>query len=127
MKRLIAVAVVFLFLSGCLSGTGAPTDQRCVVSFEETTGSSAVEVTQVVESDGALDISYETNRTVATVELSSGGTSVRTNSSVPPGSHVVTIPTDRLENGNATLRAADPEGQTIAEYRIITTGCTDGG
>lgn len=125
MKRLSAVAVVLL-LSDCLSGTGVPSDRRCVVTFEETTASSTVEVTQVVESDGTLEISYEANRTVATVELIAGGTSVRTNSTVPPGKHVVTLPTDRLAAGKATLRATDPEGQTVAEYRITTTGCIDG-
>jgi hypothetical protein len=124
MKRLVPIVIVVLFLSGCLSGTGVPSGQRCVVSFDEITASSTVEVTQVIENDGRIEISYETNRTVATVELIAGGTSAQTNSTVPPGTHVVTLPTEQLEKGNATLRATNPKGEPVAEYRIITTGCS---
>lgn len=126
MKRSSAVAVALLFLSGCLSGTGVLTDQRCVVSFAEKTPSSTLEVTQVLETDGTLKVFYETNRTVATVELFASNRTRQSNSTVPPGSHVLALPTDQLEDGTVTLRASAPDEKTVAAYRIITTGCTSG-
>lgn len=118
------LAVGVLLLSGCLSGGGAPTSQQCVISFEEETPSSTVEITQVVEDAGMIEISYNTTEIVATVELIAGGNTIKTNNSVPPGSHIMSIPTDQLETGNITLQASTPDGEIIADYRIITTNCT---
>ncbi|GGN98115.1 hypothetical protein GCM10009030_28180 [Haloarcula pellucida] len=110
-----------------MAGTGTPTDERCNVSFEEVTSSSVIEITQVVENNGALEVSYEANQTVNTVELTVGSQAMNTNQPVPKGTHVISIPTDQLENGSVTLRANNPENQTLAEYRINTTNCTEKG
>ncbi|WP_199519442.1 MULTISPECIES: hypothetical protein [unclassified Haloferax] len=119
MKRAIPILVLLVFFAGCMSGAGAPTGERCDISFEEVASSSVVEITQAVENDGALEVSYEANQIVSTVELVASGQVVETNQTVPEGTHVISVPTEQLENGTVTLRASNPENQTIAEYRII--------
>ena len=118
---------LLVLLAGCMSGTGAPTDERCNVSFEEVRSSSVVEITQVVENDGALEVSYEANQTVNTVALTVSGKVVETNQTVPKGAHVISVPPDQLENGTVTLRASNPQNQILAEYRINTTNCSEKG
>ncbi|QDX39485.1 hypothetical protein [Salarchaeum sp. JOR-1] len=118
------LAVGVLLLSGCLSGGGAPTSHQCVISFEEETPSSTVEITQVVEDAGMIEIAYNTTEIVATVELIAGGNTIKTNNSMPPGSHSMSIPTAQLDTGTITLQASTPDGEIIADYRILTTNCT---
>lgn len=125
MKQSIPITVLLILLAGCLSGTGASTDSQCTISFEEVTASSIVEITQVVENDGALEVSYEPNQIVNRVELSTSDQVVKTNKTVPKGQHVISVPTDQLENSTVTLRVSDPKDQTIAEYKIRTTNCAD--
>jgi glycine cleavage system H lipoate-binding protein len=127
MKRAIPILALLVLLAGCMSGTGAPTGERCNISFKQVTSSSVVEITQVVENDRALEVSYEANQTVNTVQLVVSGQVVETNQTVPEGTHVISVPTDQLENGTVTLRASNPENQTIAEYQINTTNCTEEG
>ena len=126
-KRAIPILDRLVLLAGCMSATGVSTGERCNISFKEVTSSSVVEITQVVENDGALEVSYEANQTVNTVQLVVSGQVVETNQTVPEGTHVISVPTDQLENGTVTLRASNPENQTIAEYQINTTNCTEEG
>jgi hypothetical protein len=125
MKRAVPILVLLILLAGCMAGTGTPTDERCNVSFEEIKSSSVVDITQVIENNGALEVSYEANQIVNEVELTVGSQAMNTSQHVPKGTHVISIPTAQLENGSVTLRATNPKNQTLAEYRINTTNCTE--